>query len=73
MPQPQERRELEDDLTAVAAPVRDHLGRVVAAATIAGPVSRMPKRTLIDLSVAVLETAATISHTLGHQEPNNAA
>src|SRR4051812_8909231 len=53
--------ELESDLAAVAAPVRDHSGNVVAAVAIGGPVSRCPREKLDALASYVLRAATAIS------------
>lgn len=57
--------ELEDDLAAVAAPVRDHSGLVVGAIAIGGPVSRIPRHRLSSYREPVLQAATTLSERLG--------
>lgn len=57
--------ELEDDLAAVAAPVRDHSGLVVGAIAIGGPVSRIPRHSLASYRDPVVQAAATLSGRLG--------
>jgi IclR family transcriptional regulator, acetate operon repressor len=64
--------ELEVGLNSVAAPVRDHTGAVVAAASLSGPTYRLTGELLPDLTSHVLETASLISRALGwevHREP----
>lgn len=58
--------ELEDDLAAVAAPVRDHSGLVVGAIAIGGPVSRIPRHRLVTYRAPVLRAAAMLSGRLGY-------
>lgn len=57
--------ELEPDLAAVAAPVRDHRGDVVAALAIAGPVSRCERQQLGALAEHVVEAADGLSRKMG--------
>jgi len=59
--------ELEDDLSAVAAPVFDHAGTVVGALTISAPISRVPRSALPTLAPAVVEAAQKVSAALGHK------
>lgn len=58
--------ETETGLRAVAAPVRDHRGEVVAAISIAGPVQRMNKKVLMSYAPAVVAAANLVSLRLGH-------
>jgi DNA-binding IclR family transcriptional regulator len=58
--------ELEDGLNAVAAPVRDHTGRVIAALSVSGPVYRFTEERLRDVAPDVIAAAAAISHRMGH-------
>jgi DNA-binding IclR family transcriptional regulator len=57
--------ELEDGLNAIAAPVRDHTGAVVAALTVSGPAYRFDGQTLRDAAPVVIRAAAAISHRMG--------
>src|SRR5262245_38073016 len=59
--------ELEDDLSAVAAPVFDHAGAVVGAITISAPISRVPKSALATLAPAVVGAAGRLSGALGYR------
>jgi DNA-binding IclR family transcriptional regulator len=59
--------EMETDLAAVAAPVRDHRGVVVAAIAIGGPVSRCPRRHLDTLALDVLEAGHELSEKMGYR------
>jgi DNA-binding IclR family transcriptional regulator len=60
-------RELEDELAAVAAPVRDHTGEVIAAVAISAPVSRVPMKALGALARAAVEAADSLSSQLGYR------
>ncbi|HEY9514640.1 MAG TPA: IclR family transcriptional regulator [Gemmatimonadaceae bacterium] len=57
--------ELEEELAAVAAPVRDHTGAVIGALSISAPVSRVPLKALPALARAPTEAAAILSAQLG--------
>ena len=57
--------ELEPDLVAVAAPVRDHRGEVVAALSISAPAPRIPRELLPAIGARVADAARTLSRTLG--------
>jgi DNA-binding IclR family transcriptional regulator len=57
--------ELEPTLTAAAAPVRGHDGRVVAAISVAGPTFRMDATKLAAVAKAVIRAADQASHRLG--------
>jgi len=59
-------RESEDEVVSLAAPIRDHAGRTIAALSMAGPKDRIDPtdhRTVHE----VMETAAYISRRLGHR------
>lgn len=58
--------ELEEGLNAVAAPVRDHTGRVIAALSVSGPVYRFTEERLREVVPDVLAAAASISNRMGH-------
>lgn len=60
--------ELEDDLAAVGAPVRDHTGMVIGALTIGAPISRVPPDRLTECSDAILKAAKSLSAQLGFHE-----
>jgi DNA-binding IclR family transcriptional regulator len=55
----------EPGITSVAAPVRDHTGRVIAAINISAPESFLPTARIGDTVPLVLATAAAISAALG--------
>lgn len=63
--------ELEDDLAAVAAPVRDHAGTIVGAIAIGGPVSRIPRHRLASYRDPVVQAARSLSERLGYHEARN--
>jgi DNA-binding IclR family transcriptional regulator len=58
--------ELEEGLNAVAAPVRDHTGGVIAALSVSGPVYRFTEERLREVVPDVVAAAAGISHRMGH-------
>ncbi|MGB9594124.1 MAG: IclR family transcriptional regulator [Anaerolineae bacterium] len=58
--------ELEDGLNALAAPIHDHTGAVVAAVSLAGPAFRVPPVVFPQLAALLLETCARISAELGY-------
>jgi DNA-binding IclR family transcriptional regulator len=60
-------RELEDELAAVAAPVRDHTGEVVAAVAISAPASRVPIKALASLARSAVEGADSLSSQMGYR------
>lgn len=57
--------ELETGLSAVAAPLWNHEGRVVAVISVSGPSFRLPKERLVELGLATKQTADTISRKSG--------
>ncbi len=59
--------EMVPGLRCVAAPVIDHLGNVLAAFSVAGPVSRVTQERVPELARLVCETAREISFRLGHR------
>jgi DNA-binding IclR family transcriptional regulator len=61
--------ELELGLDAVAAPVRDAGGRVVAAISVSGPVYRLDAARMADVAPAVVAAAADLSRRLGYAPP----
>jgi DNA-binding IclR family transcriptional regulator len=60
--------ESEVGVRCVAAPVRNDAGEVVAAVGVAGPVSRLSKRSLSAFMPHVVRTADAISARLGHRQ-----
>jgi len=59
--------ESEPGLRAIAAPVRNHTGQVIAALGVAAPLQRMTKKVLQDCVPSVLATAAAVSQRLGYE------
>lgn len=57
----------EEGLASVAAPIRDASGQVIAAISVAGPVSRLEGETLRRFAAATTQTAAAISERLGYR------
>ena len=60
--------ESENGLRAIAAPVRNHTGGVIAALGVAAPVQRMTKKVMQTCVPSVMSTAAAVSARLGHLE-----
>lgn len=60
--------ELEVGLNAVAAPVREPSGDVVAAVSVAGPAYRLTPARIPEIAQAVVASAAEISRRMGHAE-----
>lgn len=58
--------EMEAGLRCVAAPIRDHTGRVTAAISVAAPVQRMTRKTLQSTAPSVVAAADAISRRLGY-------
>lgn len=58
-------REMEEELGAVGAPVRDHRGEVVAAITLSAPLSRMPREAVPAAAAHVMAAARSVSASLG--------
>ncbi|MDR7419687.1 MAG: IclR family transcriptional regulator [Armatimonadota bacterium] len=56
----------------VAAPVRDHTGRVVASLSVLGPAARIPRERIPELITRVTRAAAGISRDLGYSTQSNA-
>jgi IclR family transcriptional regulator, KDG regulon repressor len=59
--------ESEPGLRAIAAPVRNHTGVVIAALGVAAPVQRMTKKMMQDCVPSVLATAQAVSARLGYE------
>jgi DNA-binding IclR family transcriptional regulator len=61
--------ELEDGLNAVAAPIRDHDGAVIAAVSVSGPSYRLTPARMADVAQATVAAAREISERLGYAGP----
>ncbi|GAA4704610.1 IclR family transcriptional regulator [Nocardioides conyzicola] len=57
--------ELEEGLTAVAAPIRNAHGDVVASMSVSGPTFRLSEERVADVVALLVEAAAEVSHRLG--------
>lgn len=57
--------EIDEGLTCIAAPVRDHTSHVVAAISIAGPTSRLKPETIPVRAAQVVQAANEMSRALG--------
>ncbi len=60
--------EIEEGLRCVAAPIRDHSGRVIAAVSISGPTTRVTEESPNTLAAALEACAQSISRELGALE-----
>ncbi|HYJ55925.1 MAG TPA: IclR family transcriptional regulator [Mycobacterium sp.] len=58
--------ELEHGLNAVAAPIRDHAGAVIAALSVSGPGYRLTESRAKDVAAAVVLAAGEIGHRMGY-------
>lgn len=65
--------ELEAGLVAVAAPVRDADGRVVAGISVSGPSARLTRQRIEEVGGLVAAEAAALSGRLGHSPTNRKA
>ena len=61
--------ESHDGVHGVAAPIRDHTGRVVASVSVLAPAVRIPRSRIPELIEKVTETARRISRDLGYVGP----
>ncbi|WP_079144739.1 IclR family transcriptional regulator [Streptomyces agglomeratus] len=59
--------EMEVGLSAVAAPVRAHDGKVVGAVSVSGPVYRMDEARLVELAKLAVDAAGELSYRMGHR------
>ncbi|MGY4650655.1 IclR family transcriptional regulator [Mycobacterium sp. URHB0021] len=59
--------ELEHGLNAVAAPIRDHTGMVVAALSVSGPGYRLTEERALEIAPAVASAADAVGHRMGYQ------
>lgn len=62
--------ELEPDFVAVAAPIRNHLGLVVAAISVGGPIGRLKTEARQRCSRLLKQAATRVSARLGWAEPS---
>ncbi|MFC9995801.1 IclR family transcriptional regulator [Nocardia sp. NPDC127526] len=58
--------ELEIGLNAVAAPIRDGEGRIIAALSVSGPSYRLPPERFPDIAAQAVESCRTIGRRLGY-------
>lgn len=59
--------ELENGIRSVAAPVRDHQGKMIAAISLPSPASRMTLERIPEIARDLIETTRTISRRMGWQ------
>jgi IclR family KDG regulon transcriptional repressor len=60
--------DLDEGAYSIAAPIRDHSGEVIAAVSIAGPISRLDKSRQQSHIENVIRAASEISMRLGYRE-----
>jgi IclR family transcriptional regulator, acetate operon repressor len=65
--------ELEDGLSAVAAPVRGPAGQVIAALSISGPTLRLTRARIAELAPVLLEETGALSARLGNRDQGDRA
>lgn len=63
--------EHESNIRCIAAPIKNYKGDIVAAISIAGPVSRISRERIDELKKLVLNTSKKISERLGFQHESN--
>ncbi len=63
-----DREENEKDVRCVAAPIRNHQGKVIAAISISSPIFRIDKNVQNNLKKVLIETSEKISKRLGYKE-----
>ena len=63
-----DREENEKNVRCIAAPIRNHQGRVIAALSISSPTFRLDKNVQNNLKEALLETSKKISKRLGYND-----
>ena len=61
--------ELEIGFNAVAAPVLDHAGAVVAAMSVGGPSARLDETRLVEIAAVLQEATRHVSRQLGYRSP----
>lgn len=59
--------ELEHGLNAVAAPIRDHLGAVIAALSVSGPAYRLTVERVREIAPTVVAAAEDVSRRMGYR------
>jgi IclR family KDG regulon transcriptional repressor len=65
-----DRREIEEDVECIGAPIRNHIGDVIAAISISGPRRKIHTPDEKQFVSLVTETAALISSKMGYQGPS---
>jgi len=63
-----DRGENEKDVRCIAAPIRNHQGKVIAAISISAPIFRIDKNVQNNLKKALMETSRKISKRLGYND-----
>jgi DNA-binding IclR family transcriptional regulator len=63
--------EMHDNVISIAAPVKDYMGKVIAAVSLIGPKQRIKSKNVSIISEEVIKTAKEISNRLGYIEALN--
>ena len=63
-----DQEEIEEGLSCIAAPIKNHRGKVIAGISVSGPSSRMRSEILGELKDDVMDKALQISRRLGYKE-----
>jgi len=63
-----DREENEKDVWCIAAPIKNHQGKVIAAVSISGPAFRIDKKVQNNLKEVLIETSTKISKRLGYDD-----
>lgn len=63
-----DQEEIEEGLSCIAAPIKNHRGKVIAGISVSGPIGRMRMEMLGDLKKDVIDKAMQISRRLGYKE-----
>lgn len=62
--------EFERGLKCVGAPVKDHTGKIIAALSVAGPISRVGRQHTKTIRIPVIKAASALSRALGFSGKN---
>ena len=60
--------EYRDDITSVSAPIRDYMGKVIAAINLVGPSNRISKQRISYFATELIQAGESISEKLGYRK-----